>query len=389
MSDPAATAPTGPVPGPPLGDVPAASGTGPSLRWRLLGAMALVVLAGAGTLFLVAFVVAPSVFYRHLQEAGVTPTGEVAMHVDRGFTTALVSGVAGGVLAATVVAVAVAVLVARRITAPVIATAATATRLAAGDYGVRLDPPRMGPELAELADAVNTLAARLEATAAARLRLVQDLRHELRTPLTSLEATVEAVTDGVLPVDAVTLATLTEQTARLARLVDDLAAVSRADEHAFSVTAERVDLTAKAEAAVHAARARYAVADVALALEAEGPVPAVADPQRVSEILDQLLDNALKHSPRGTEVTIRTTGRPGSATVSVVDTGRGFPPEEAEALFDRFHRHDPDATTGTGVGLTIARALARAMQGTLAASSAGPGRGASFTLTLPAPDRSR
>lgn len=362
-------------------------GSGPGLRWRLLGAMALIVLAGAGTLFLVAFLVAPSVFYAHLADAGLTPTGPAAAHLNTGFTTALVLGIAGGVAAAALVAVAVAFLVARRIADPLTGMADTATRLAGGDYSVRVQPPGMGPELADLAAAVNSLAERLEATATARLRLLQDLRHELRTPLTSLQATVEAITDGVLPADEDTLATLTDQTQRLLRLVDDLDAVSRADEHAFQVTLQPVDLAATARTAAQAVTARYTAAQIALAPPpGAAAVHAVADPERVAEILDQLLDNALKNGRPGDTVTL-TTGRDpdGCPFVAVTDTGRGFPPDQTDALFDRFHRHDPLTSTGTGIGLTIARSLATAMHGTLTAASAGVDRGAAFRLTLPAP----
>ncbi len=364
---------------------------GPGLRWRLLGAMALIVLAGAGTLFTVAFLVAPSVFYSHLADVGLTPTGTAAAHLNTGFTTALLLGVAGGVVAATLVAIGVASLVARRIADPLTGMADTATRLSRGDYSVRVQPPGMGPELADLATAVNSLASRLEATAAARLRLLQDLRHELRTPLTSLQATVEGIADGVLPADEETMATLTSQTQRLLRLVDDLDAVSRADEHAFQVTVQPVDLTAIACAGVTAASARYTTAGIALVPPHDNtPVVALGDPERVAEILDQLLDNAIKHTRPGDTVTITTTTHPpGTAKVTVTDTGSGFPPDQADAIFTRFHRLNPHNTTGSGVGLTIARSLAAAMHGTLTASSNNPDNGATLTLTLPTTSETR
>lgn len=359
------------------------SGTGPSLRWRLLGAMALIVVAGAGTLFAVAFLVSPSVFYAHLAHAGITPTGQVATEVNTGFTTALVLGIAGGVTAASLVAVAVALLVARRIADPVTGMATTASRLSAGDYSVRVEPPRMGPELAELAVAVNTLAERLEATANARLQLLQDMRHELRTPLTSLQATVEGIADGILPADEETLATLNQQTSRLLSLVDDLDAVSRADEHAFQISLQTVDLNQVARHATTAARARFASKGITLVPPRESPPSlAVADPARLAEILDQLLDNAAKNTPPGGTVTL-TTGQDseGHPWVTVTDTGRGFPPDQADAIFTRFYRNNPDVE-GSGVGLTIARTLATAMHGSLTATSHYPDHGATFTLTL-------
>lgn len=377
---------------------------GPSWRGAALGtrifvAIALVILAGASTLLLVALVTAPVVFRSHLEDAGVSADSPLASHIDEGFTLALVTSITAAVLAASLVAVVVAAVIARRISRPIALAADSAGRLADGDYGIRMAMPGVGPELDELAGAVNTLAQRLETAEQHRMRLLSDLGHELRTPLAALEATVAAIVDEVLPADAETLGTLTEQTSRLTRLTRDLQAVSRSDEHAFRLERQRVDLTAISGAAVAAQQARYQTAGVALTAAAAGagplakpgprqkhePLDAWADPDRVTEILDQLLDNALRHCAPGDSVTVTVQALDERVRLTVADTGLGFDPAVAEDVFKRFYRgpetrHGP---TGTGVGLTIARALAEAQQGTLTATSPGPGHGATFTLTLP------
>ena len=365
--------------------MPAPGGKGgPSLGLRVFGALSLVILAGSFTLTVVALLVAPTVFYNHLQQAGVTADPSVASHIREGFAAAVGAAIAAGVVASVAVAVAVALLVSRRIDAPVAAAADATQRLASGDYSARVPAPGMGPELTGLADSVNALAERLEQTEAARMQLVTDFRHELRTPLASIDATVEAVADGVLPADPETMGILTDQSRRLARLVDDLAAVSRADEHAFRLAPRPVDATAIAASAAAAAAARFAAAGVDLR-PPTGPAHTVlADPDRLAEVLGQLLDNAARHCQPGDTVTLQVTEHGHTVVLTVTDTGRGVDPADTQRIFQRFYRANHDGP-GTGIGLTIARALIHAQGGTLTAATRGPGCGAQFTINLPSP----
>lgn len=358
---------------------------GPRLTVRVFGAMGLVVLAGAGTLILVSLLVAPAVFHQHLHQAGVTQSSDVERHVEEGFATATLVSTGLGVLAASAVAAAMALLVARRISRPVTVASRTATQLAGGDYSARVTSPSMGPELADLADSVNALAERLESSERIRIRLMSDLAHELRTPLASIDATVEAIADNVLPADAQTLATLTRSSQRLGRLIDDLAAVSRAEEGAFRLNVRPIDLAAVTRDAAAAAAARFAAAGVALHGPGTAPVAVVGDPDRIGEVVGQLLDNALHHTNPGDVVSIQVTQRAESAELTVSDNGGGFEPTDDELIFQRFYRADPARVdgSGSGIGLTIARTLIEAHHGTLRASSPGPGRGATFTLLLP------
>jgi signal transduction histidine kinase len=253
---------------------------------------------------------------------------------------------------------------------------------------VRIQAPAIGPEFTQLADAFNAMAARLADTETIRRRLIGDLAHEMRTPIASLEATVEAVVDGVLPLDAVTRATLVDQTGRLRHLVADMSAVSRAEERQLDLHAEPVKLGRLATDAVNAAQARYVAAGVQLDVRVADGAPVVrVDPHRVTEAVANLLDNALRHTPSGGSVHVVVSTDPRGAVLEVADTGTGFDPADAERLFERFYRADTSRTrssAGSGIGLTIARAIVQAHGGTLTAASDGPQAGATFRIHLPA-----
>lgn len=358
---------------------------GPRLGVRVFAAMGLVVIAGAVTMILVSLLIAPAVFRWHLNTVGIQQTPEAAQHVQDGFALATLVATGVGVLAALAVAAGVAWFVARRISQPITEVVQATTRLAAGDYSARVEPQRLGPELADLTESVNTLAGRLESTEQTRIRLMADLAHELRTPVAAIEATVEAIADGVLPADSETLDTLTGQAHRLTRLTDDLEAVSRAEEHSFRLTPTTLDLNQVARVSAAAAAAQYRRAGVALHAPTGTGGRVIADHDRLSEVLDQLLANALHHCRPRDDVAIITRPHPSTIELSVTDTGAGFDPAEAERLFQRFYRADPARThqAGSGIGLTIARALIEAQAGTLTAHSPGPGAGATFTIHLP------
>jgi len=356
--------------------------------WRLFVSLGLVVLACGVTLLGVALVVAPQIFQGHLRTAlGASVEPAVQRHVDEAFADAMISSMGIALPVALLVAFAVTWVVAQRLGRSVAAVAAAADRIARGDLAVRVEVPAVGPELALLAEAFNAMAGRLADSETMRSRLIGDLAHELRTPLASIEATVEAVVDGVLPADSATLATLVDQTGRLKHLVADMAAVSRAEERQLDLHPRLVDLGALSADAVAAASARYAAAGVRLDAEVAGPPPVVrADPQRLTEVLANLLDNALRHTPRGGTVRVVVRAGPHGAVLEVADTGEGFDPSDGERIFERFYRADSSRTrtsAGSGIGLTIARAIVDAHGGTLTATSAGHATGATFRVELP------
>lgn len=359
-----------------------------SLGWRLGAALGLVVVAGAVTLLVVALLVAPQIFQAHLDMVLSDPIEPaVQTHVNEAFATAILLSLAVAVPVALITAFAVTWVVTRRLTHTVRSVAAAADHLATGDLGVRVEEPAIGAEFAQLASAFNTMADRLAEAETTRRRLIGDLAHELRTPLAALEATVDAVTDGVLPADDTTLATLHDQTDRLGRLVTDMAAVSRAEERVLALHPQRVDLAEIAAHGVAAHQQRYAAAGRQLILTAPTPSLQVrVDPLRLGEALGNLLDNALEHSPSGAAVRVVVRGAGRRAVLDVIDAGSGLPPGGAERIFERFYRADASRTgngTHSGVGLTIARAIVEAHDGTLTAANNDTGPGATFTVSLP------
>ena len=356
------------------------------LAARLLLNGLLVVAAGAGTVLVTALLVAPAVFQSHLQGIEPAPDPHALEHIARAFDESVLVALGVGVLIAGITAAAISWLGARRLAAPVAHAADAAGALADGNLKARVSDPGMGPEFAKLSASVNALADRLQATETTRRELTAELAHQLRTPIASIRATVEAVREGVLPVDEETLETLGSQSDRLSRLVDDLEVVSRAEERQLLLAPEPVGIAELVEAAMAGARESYRAAGVSLEASVGTPTPDVSvDPDRIQEVLGNLLDNALRHTPAGGSVIV--AARPGAegsrkvAIVEVSDSGDGFRPEDSERIFERFSK--APGSGGSGLGLTIARAITEAHHGTLTAQSDGSGKGARFTLVLP------
>ena len=354
---------------------------------RLLLNNLLVILAGAGTVLVTALLVGPAVFEAHLQRVGLAPDQLVQEHVARAFDQSILVSLGVGILIAGITAAAISWLVAKRLAAPVADAAHVASRLADGRLDARVVDPHMGPEFTTLTTSVNELAHRLEATEQTRRQLTGELAHQLRTPIASIRATVEAVREGVLPTDEETLDTLAQQSHRLSRLVDDLEVVSRAEERQLLLDPEPVAVSSLVDGAVAAHRERFRNAGVELSSTVAPRTPAVvADPDRIQEVLGNLLDNALRHTPSGGTVAVAAypfkDGKKPQVVIEVKDSGRGFAEGDAEQIFARFEKATD--STGSGLGLTIARAIVEAHHGTLTAHSDGPGHGARFTITLPA-----
>lgn len=358
------------------------------LAGRLLLAQSIVAIVAAVTLWLVALAVGPPLFHSHLHQAQVHLSGAVTDHVEEAFRSASVISIGVALLASLIVGTVVSAYVARRIADPIARLSAAARQIAAGRTNVRVNEPALSSEFAGLTDSFNSMAAQLEAVERTRRRLLADLAHETRTPVSTIDAYLQGIEDGVVEVDAETITLLRAQTARLARLAEDITSVSEAEEHRLDLHPRRVDLAAVVDAAVHTASERYRAKRVALTTQIDRPLPpAVVDPDRVGQVLGNLLDNALRHTPAGGAVTVTAVRSGDGIRVRVADTGEGIAAEHLPHLFERFYRADrarDRAHGGSGIGLAIAKALVDAHGGTITATSAGPGRGATFEFSVPA-----
>jgi two-component system, OmpR family, sensor histidine kinase BaeS len=217
-----------------------------------------------------------------------------------------------------------------------------------------------------------------------RRDLVASVAHELRTPVAVLQAGHEALLDGVTEPIPEALGSLRDEVLRLARMVDnDLQSMAAADAAALHLRRERCDLASIAETAADSLARRFEAADVTLERRLAA-VPVLADERWMHQVVTNLLDNALKFTPAGGTVTIRTRREGPDAVLDVTDTGVGIPAAELPRIFDRFRRGQAAAqTSGSGIGLAIAAELTRAHGGTLTATSE-QGEGTRLTLILPA-----
>ena len=273
----------------------------------------------------------------------------------------------------------------RRIAAPVANIVSAADRIARRDYRVRIDEPASAPRwVSDTTRAFNAMAKELEAQDQARRQLTADIAHELRTPLAILQGTIEGIVDGVYAPDPERLQGLLDDTRVLTRLVTDLGTLSTAESGALALSREPTDLVSLADDVVSSLQARAAAGGITLVCEAaaHGEIGSISvDPVRITEVLTNLVTNAIRHTPRGGRVSMSAAARPAAIELRVTDTGTGIAPDALPHIFDRFYKGSGSA--GSGLGLTIARNLVEAHGGTLRAESR-VGTGTTMIVTLPA-----
>jgi len=233
----------------------------------------------------------------------------------------------------------------------------------------------------DLAVSFNAMAERLDRSRTTRQAMLADVTHELRTPLTVIGGGLEAMLDGVHPMDEDHIAPLLAETAVMDRLLDDLRTLSLAEAGALPLHREPADLVGVASDAVGAQRALAAAKGVRLGLDGDPALDASVDPVRFREIVTNLLTNAIRHTPKDGSVQVTVRAVRGEAVLEVRDSGEGIPAADLPHVFDRFQRRSDSG--GSGLGLTIVRDLAAAHGGSVEADSAGEGRGATFRVRLP------
>ena len=293
-----------------------------SLVGKLVAAQLAVIVAGGVTLAVVALLVGPVLFHRHIRDAlgFVPPT--VMHHLDQAFGESLALSLGLAVAAAAVTAVVVSWLLAIRIVRPLGDLADAARRVSGGDYDARV---AIGgdDELTVVARAFNEMAGSLASAEERRRRLLSDLAHELRTPLATIDAYLEGLADGVVAAEPATWTLLRSETGRLSRLSEDVARVSRAEERQLDLRPQRTPPESLLAGAEAAARPGFDAKGVALELAPGGDAPeVVVDRDRMAEVLANLLDNALRHTPPGGAVTLAHSRDAGAALLSVDRHGR-------------------------------------------------------------------
>jgi two-component system sensor histidine kinase BaeS len=278
-------------------------------------------------------------------------------------------------------------LVSRRVLRPIRALTSASQRLGAGDLSERV--PVVGrDELAGLASSFNRMADSLQRGEERQRRLVADVAHELRTPLANLRGYLEALKDGVVSPDLELFSSLHEEAVLQQRIVDDLQELALAEAGALVYHRSRVDLGELLETCQTAHQAVAEAAGVRLSAVTTGQVCVHADPDRLRQVLGNLVGNALRATSAGGSVTLTGWQAGGSALVTVADTGTGIAPEHLRYLFDRFWRADAArgrTTGGSGLGLAIARQIVTDHGGTIRVASE-LGAGTTFTIHLPAAD---
>lgn len=294
------------------------------------------------------------------------------------FTTAALAAVGGIVFG---------ILMSRSLTAPLNNLADAARSIGARDLSKRVEE-KGSDEMIAVTRAFNEMAADLEEAEQLRRNMLADVAHELRTPLTVVQGNLRAILDEVYPLDQSEVARLYEQTRLLSRLVNDLHELAQAEAKQLPLNREAIDIAELVETVSDTFHPSAEAKGVALRCKLDSDTPPVqVDAARLTQVLQNLLANALRHTPKGGSITVQLHPHSDTLRLSVTDTGEGIPPDHLPHVFDRFYRADPARTRdrgGAGLGLAIARALVEAHGGSISVTSVGvPGQGSRFTIDLP------
>ena len=281
-------------------------------------------------------------------------------------------------------ALVVAGLLSRTITRPLRDLVAGVRRFASGDYGTRV--PIAGPsEVAEMSTAFNEMASEIQRARGSEQAFLADISHELRTPLTSIQGFAQAIVEGEARGDAVShVAEIIHREARrLVRMVEGLLQVARLESGTQQMAREDVAPSRLVESAVTALDVQARDAGVRFDVAGAAELPSVrGDPDKLAQLFLNVLDNAVKHSPRGATVHVRGERDDGAVVVRVRDAGSGLPEGAQARLFQRFYRGENALRNGAGLGLAIAQAIAQAHGGSITAANV-DGGGAEFAVRLP------
>ena len=369
------------------------------LGLKLFVSYLIIIFTGIVVLALSANFVIPTAFERHMSTMmgdssmmGGMMGADLSSDLYANFRAAMGEALFQAGLAAFLVALGVSVYISRRIVSPIQEMTTASQYIAGGHFDQRVQIPgdiasNDLDELAQLALSFNQMAEKLHQTENMRVQLIGDISHELRTPLTTIKGSMEGLMDGVLSPSPETFQGIYQEADRLQRLVADLQELSRVEAGAIALKLEPGDLTPLIESVAGRLHPQFDDKGVTLEVDLSPALPRVSfDEDRISQVLINLLGNALQYTPERGKVslTVRQAGK--EILIQVKDTGVGIPAEHLEYLFNRFYRVDKSrsrAGGGSGVGLTIAKHLVEAHGGRIWVESEGPGNGSTFSFNLP------
>jgi len=290
-----------------------------------------------------------------------------------------------GAFLAVIVAFLITLFLSRRILSPIKDLRSAAQRLGKGDFSQRVDISDRS-EIGELASTFNSMADNLQRDEQLRQHMVSDIAHELRSPLTNVRGYLEAINDGVMQPDKETVSSIYGETILLSRLINDLQELSLAEAGELKLSLQPEEVPELVRLSVNAVQAKASEKDINLSHDIPADLPRVnIDFLRIKQVLLNLLENALAHTPAGGHINISAKSDPGFVEISVSDSGEGIPAEEINNIFERFHRVDKSrsrSTGGSGLGLTISKYIIEEHKGKIWARSES-GKGSCFTFTLP------
>ncbi len=315
--------------------------------------------------------------------AGRIVVADLFANFQASFNEALVIALVVAGLAAMLVSL----LLSRGIVAPVRRMTTVSQHIADGHYSERVETDNHD-ELGQLAHSFNQMAENLEQVELMRRQLIADVSHELRTPLTAIQGSMEGLLDGILLANPETYQQIHQEAGRLARLVDDLQELSRVEAGAAPLEIKPAQLGSLIQTTIKRLTSQASKKKIDLIADLPADLPLVPlDEARITQVLTNLVSNALQYTPEGGSIHILTRQTKDEIQVSIADTGIGIPAEHMTHLFTRFYRVDKSrsrqAGGGSGIGLTIARHLVESHGGRIWVESLGEGQGSTFTFSLP------
>ena len=289
-----------------------------------------------------------------------------------------------GAVLALIAALLITLFLSKRLSAPIHALTVATGRIGAGDFTAKVNSAG-SDEVAELVTNFNSMATELSQAEERRRNLIADVAHELRTPVGDIRAYLEAIHDGLMEPNKSNLDSIYEDITLLSRLINDLQLVATADSGRLGLVRQPEDISQVVSNVITTVRLQLDSKKITIKLDLPKLPQIEIDAQRISQVLRNLLDNALRHTPSGGEITVSIHENSGSIEVSVSDTGEGIPADDLPHVFERFFRVDKSRarhTGGSGLGLTIAKRLIEAHGGKIRVQSE-VGKGSTFTFTIP------